>query len=226
MKKRIILYYLLLFIIGSHPAYAKKSKCEFTEISHVDSHLIVDFRIHDFITKDLLDGLRKGMTAAIEFHVQLWRARRGWMDHLVAEENMRMRIIYDNWEKSFIVSTRDNEDQHMNESRLIQYCSEVNDYKLALLEKMTPGKRYYIGVRALLQPLSIENFEEIRRWLSGEVRNLNAKSIQSTRSPGKKAGNWLLGVVLNLTGFGDRLVQAKSPAFYLREGPRIEREEK
>ena len=225
MKKPILLYLFLFFIFWPHPIFAKKSKCHFKEIAHQDGSLVVSFEIRDFITKDLLEGLRKGMTAAVEFQVQLWRSHRGWMDRLVVEEAIRMRIVYDNWGRCYIVSTREDEALNMNETNLIRFCSEMQNYKLASLEKLDVDKPYYIGVRAVLKPLSIENIQEIKRWLTGEVRNLNPKSIRSVKSPGKKAGNWLVGVMLKLTGFGDRLVQGKSSLFFLKEGPAIVREE-
>ena len=225
MRKIIVLYLLFFFIFGTHPVYAKETRYRFSEITNRNGNLVFTFRIKDFITKDVLEGLQKGMTAAVEFQIQLWRARRNWIDQLVTDKSMRMRIVYDNWEKRYIVSTQQDEDIRMNEDGVQRFCSELVEYELEPLSSFRPDKQYYIGVRAVLQPLSIENIQGIKRWLTGEVKDLNPKAIKSTKSAGKKAGDWLLDVVLNLTGFGDRLIEGKSRPFTVNQDTVVVQEE-
>jgi hypothetical protein len=57
------------------------------------------------------------------------------------------------------------------------------------------------------------------------MKDLNPKAIKSTKSAGKKAGDWLLGVVLNLTGFGDRLIETRSRPFIIKGGFVVVQEE-
>ena len=225
MRKIIILYCLSFFIFGANPVFAKETQYRFSEIRNKNGNLVFTFQIKDFITKDVLEGLQKGMTAAVEFQIQLWRARRNWMDKLVTDKFMRMRIVYDNWEKRYIVSTQQDEEIRMNEDGVRRYCSELVEYELEPLSSLRQDKQYYIGVRAVLQPLSIENVEGIKRWLTGEVKDLNPKAIKSTKSVGKKAGDWLLDVVLNLTGFGDRLIEGKSRPFMVNDNVVVQEED-
>ena len=105
----------------------------------------------------------------------------------------------------------------MSEDRIRERCSELVNFPLVPSSKLTKGEQYVLTVKIALQPMSVENYQEIKRWLAGEMKEINPKTIRTTKSPGKKAGNWLLGLVLNLTGFGDRIITPKSPSFIWQE---------
>jgi hypothetical protein len=47
------------------------------------------------------------------------------------------------------------------------------------------------------------------------VDDINAKSIKRSKSPWKSVGDWLLGFVVNVSGFGDREILATSPEIVL-----------
>ena len=161
----------------------------------------------------MLQGLQKGMTAAIEYQIQIWKERPRWVDQLLAERIIRMKVNFDQWEKRYVLATRPEERQFMTEDRIRERCSRLVDIPFVPAAKLSIGDQYVIAVKIVLQPMSVENYQEIRRWLAGEMKEINPKAIRTTKSPGKKAGNWLLGLILNLTGFGDRVITAKSPSF-------------
>ncbi len=186
--------------------------------------LVFNFQLIGFLNDDLLNGLRKGLTAAIEYQIQVWKIRPRWVDELAEEKFIRMKIGYDTWEQRYMLARADGRIDLTHEDRLKERCSTLQDYPLIPVSDMEDGSEYYITVKAVLQPMSVENYQEIKRWLSGEVKELNPKAISSSRSPGKKAGNWLLGLILNLSGFGDRLVSAKSPVFRIQNGTVINQE--
>ena len=140
------------------------------------------------------------------------------MNQLVAEQIVRMKVSFDNWEKRYAVVTRDEEPRLLNEDRVREQCSELTNFRVAPLSKLEEESKYTITVKVVMQPMSMESYQEIKRWLAGEVKELNPKAIKSTKSPGRKAGDWLVGLVLNLTGFGDRVITAKGPAFHWKEG--------
>ena len=137
-----------------------------------------------------------------------------------------MKVNYDNWERRYFLTTGDGQRRLLNEDRIRQRCSELTNFPIAPLEKLEPGARYTIAIRVILQPMSVENYEEIKDWLAGQVKELHPKTLTTAKSPGKKAGNWLLDFVLNLTGFGDRVITAKSPAFTWKEGSAVPEEER
>ena len=216
MKKTVI-WILLLILCLPTLGSAKEKKYRFGPIRERDGWLLMNFQVFDLINQDLIHGLQKGMTAALEFQIQLWDERPRLMKRLIAEEFVRMKVNYDTWDRRYVVHTPAGEPQRLQEDQMRRQCSELIDLPIAELDNMEPDGRYSLAIRVLLQPMSVENYEEIKRWLSGEVRQINPKSVKSAE-PGKKAGDWLMGLILNLTGLGDRVITAKSPPFSWREG--------
>jgi len=218
MKKIVACCLFSIILLLPISGLAKKKKHHFGEIKGEKGVLLINFQINDLFQKKVIQGLQKGMTAAIEYQIQLWKERPHWADQLVAEEIIRMKVNFDNWERRYVLDTPREEPRLLNEDRIREQCSQLIDFPLAPLEKLVPGSKYTVAVKAILQPMSIESYQEIKRWLAGEVKEINPKAIKSSKSPGKKAGNWLLGLVLNLTGFGDRVITAKSSVFTWRDG--------
>ena len=218
---------VLILLLLPFTGVGKEKKYRFGEIRIQDDALIVNFEVYDLFSDEVLHGLQKGMTAALEYQIQLWKQRPHWVDQLVTEEFVRMKVNFDNWEKRYVLTTPQEEPRLMNEDRIRQRCSQLVDFPLTSADMLSDGSQYTIAVKVILRPMSVENYQEIKRWLAGEVKELNPKAIRRSKSPGKKAGNWLLGLVLNLTGFGDRIITAKSPPFQWREdsGGIIQREE-
>jgi hypothetical protein len=170
--------------------------------------------------------LKKGMTAGVEYQIQLWEKRRGWFDLVIAESLFRMKVGYDNWDRKFVVTRHDGESRFSSDEETGLQCSRLLNFKITHRDRLKPGKWYRILVRVVFQPMSIENVRELKHWLSGEVDDLNAKSIKRSRSPWKSAGDWLLGFIVNVSGFGDREVTASSPELVLENGAvRIKPEE-
>lgn len=217
MKRKISCIVLILLLLP-FTSIGKEKKYRFGEIRIQGDALVVNFEVYDLFSSEVLQGLQKGMTAALEYQIQLWRQRPHWVNQLVTEEFVRMKVSFDNWEKRYVLTTPQEGPRLMNEDRIRQRCSQLVDLPLTSTEMLSDGSQYTIAVKVILRPMSVENYQEIKRWLAGEVKELNPKAIRTSKSPGKKAGNWLLGLVLNLTGFGDRIITAKSPPFQWREG--------
>ena len=178
-----------------------------------DGRLVVNFQIEDLFQNEHLSGMKKGVTAAIQYKIQLWQDRRRWFDRMITEERIRMKVLFDKWEKRFVVVSSDNRLASLTEEDMQQQCTRLSDFILYPVENLNPKTVYYVVVKAILQPMSIENVEEIKRWLQGEVESINPKSIREGKSPGEKLGEWVVNLALNLTGFGEREVDAQSERF-------------
>jgi hypothetical protein len=224
MKKKISCM-VLIFLLLPFTSIGREKKYRFGEIRIQDGALIVNFEVYELFSEEVLQGLQKGMTAALEYQIQLWKQRPHWVDQLVTEEFVRMKVSYDNWEKRYVLTTPQEGPRLMNEDRIRHRCSQLVDFPMTSVDMLSDESPYSIAVKVILRPMSVENYQEIKRWLAGEVKELNPKAIRTSKSPGKKAGNWLLGLVLNLTGFGDRIITAKSPPFRWHEGSGIIRSE-
>ncbi|MBN2029668.1 DUF4390 domain-containing protein [bacterium] len=218
-------YIFAILLVFSSLGFSNGKKYGFENIGVEEGVLIFDFELFDLFSEDIIRGLRKGMTAAIEYQVQLWEERRHWFDRVVAEKSIRMKVGYDSWEQSFILTRPEEGPVLLSESHIQDRCSRLDGFHLVDLNQLKAKGRYTLVVKMILQPLSVDNYEEIKRWLAGEVQELNPRNLKSTESPDEKAGDWLLGLVLNLTGFGDRAITAESPAFHIENGSVVLEEE-
>lgn len=213
-RAHIILVLILLLTSGLS---AKDKKALFHDIRAESGQVTAHLEVVELLDDDLIQGLQKGMTAALEYQVQLWEERTGWADRLLEERYHRMKLAFDPWSKRFTVETREGPPLLLSEEALRQRCADLESLRVAPLDMLEKDKSYYIGVRIILKPVSMESMEEISKWLGGEVKAIDPKAVIQAQPSTKKTSRWLMGLVLNITGFGDRVITAKSPRFTLRE---------
>lgn len=216
MKKYI--WFLIFISIGiCHQVRAAEKPVEFRNILITDSLVSADILFNQVFRDDLVPRLRKGMTAAMEYQIQLWEQRGGWADRLVCEKYTRIKLAYDPWLKQFQLLSGADDPRQMNEDSLKASCSQLRDIRLHPEGGTRADSRYYIAARVVIHPMSVENVDEIRRWLSGEARELDPRSMSMKNSPGRKASHWAMRFFLNITGFGDRVLSGKSEYFRRKE---------
>ena len=218
MRGKFFIWVFVLTLLIPNSGLPRGKNYRSGEFKIENGQLLANFHVRDLLNTDVIKALQKGMTAAVEYEVQIWRDRSGWVNQLVVENRFRMKVSYDAWERRFILAERRGEYRLMNEDRVREKCSELIDFPLTPVENLDENGRYFVTVKVVLQPMSVESYNEIKRWLAGEVKELHPKAIKQTRDPGKKAGDWLMGLVLNLTGFGDRVINAKSASFTWENG--------
>jgi hypothetical protein len=177
--------------------------------------ILGSLRIRNLLDDQIIRGLRKGMTGAVEIRVQMWHEKSRWIKSIVFERYHRIKIDYDDWERKFRVTLKNDEIRMFDEPELIGYCHNLNDFLMVPAGQLTEGEEYRFMVSVTLKPMSMENMEELKRWISGEAEEFDPGNIRMSKSPLEKTGDWILGVVVNLSGFGDRIITGKSPVFSL-----------
>jgi hypothetical protein len=204
-----------LFIFSITPLMRAEEVCVRIDTLYVESQtLIGDLCIRHLMDKKTIKGLEKGMTAVIEYRMQIWREQNRWMKSLIYERFRRMKINYNHWERKYQIYLHNDKSRLLEETDLIVYCQEVRAFKIVDIQMLTEGERYRVVAQVLFKPMSMENIRELKRWLSGEADKFNPHDIKISKSPWKKAGDWLLNVFVNLSGFGDRIFTDKTPFFY------------
>ena len=80
------------------------------------------------------------------------------------------------------------------------------------------SKKYFVSVKAVLRPLSMENYQEIKNWLSGSAKNLDVKNLDDSEEQERRIKGGFLKLLLSLTGFGDKVISGKSNDFNVQAG--------
>jgi len=214
-RSRILLFLALL--LSASGVMGQERRARFFSVWQENGQVLAHVEVTGLLDAELINGLQKGMTAALEYEVQLWQKRR-WSDKVLESRYHRMKLAWDPWSKRYTVETRGNRPLLLSEDGLKKRCTEFERLRVAGIEKLIKGEHYYIAMKIILKPMSVENMDEITKWLSGEVKEIDTQHIGNAPRTKKKAGNWLMGMVLNLTGFGDRVITARSSRFTWREG--------
>jgi len=185
----------------------------------VESQILIGtLNIQNLLDKHRMKGLRKGMTAIIEYKVQIWHEKNRLMKSMIHERYRRLKINYNHWERKYQVLFQDGKYRLFEEMEMVNYCQRLCNFKIIDIHSLTEGDQYRVVAQVLFRPMSMENIKELKQWLSGEADEFDPGDIKISKSPWKKAGDWILNVFVNITGFGDQVITAKSPRFFLANG--------
>ncbi|MDZ7364231.1 MAG: DUF4390 domain-containing protein [candidate division KSB1 bacterium] len=185
--------------------------------------LVIDFHADSLLTASLLDGMRRGLTSSVQFRVRLWR-KRGFLfsSAVVTERQYEIKSTYEPWEQKYVIITAGERRLTSALDLVRRWWEQHRGVALAEAKDLQPGRRYFVTIDLLVEPVSKESLKEIRGWLAGEVKS--ATHRDSTENQIKRDDGFpdrLLNVLINLTGFGKKAMTAKSETFGMTESGMI-----
>lgn len=168
--------------------------------------LIASFRLRELFSEG--STLGDGIPATLTLVVDLWRDRGVWWDSLVRSQAFTYRFRRDIWTGEVELWNIDRTRSVLaDRDVLATFLERVHEIVLGVPENFSRRKRYYVTVRALVQPMSMDDLESVDAWLSGDV----------TR------GGGLLGIpkalariVVDVSGLGDQSAEGRSRSFIPR----------
>ncbi|MDZ7374426.1 MAG: DUF4390 domain-containing protein [candidate division KSB1 bacterium] len=175
--------------------------------------LLVDVVVGRVLTPDFFAALTRGATSALSFEIRLWRVRKLLPDALVLRRVERAKIIFEPLEVAYAVSMPDTASPtYVDLEELEDYLCRSHRLLVTSHVSGLPAGTYYLTVTVVVEPLALESYQELQRWLRGEagqaVRELGRKQESGHKSR-------TLRILLDLTGFGDRAYATRSPTFAL-----------
>jgi len=216
MKKYSLTFILLIVSISLLQAANKRVVIDSVKIN--SETLTLDFHVDEIIDEKVTEGLQKGLTSTIEYQVELWEKRGGLINHLVTQQEIRMKIFFDNWEHKYVIMSAEEKRLTSSLETVTEKCSQIQNFGAIPINKLKGKNKYFFNVKVILRPLSMENYQEIKHWLSGKAKNFKLDDLDDTEKQEKKLKGGLLKMFLALTGFGDRVISGKSDDFKILEG--------
>jgi len=210
--KKIVLGLILILILSSSLSAAGR-RILIDSVKIVSNSLVVDFRAEGIIDDKISEGLRKGRTSTLEYRVQLWGKKSGLLNQLIEEKFIRIKINYDFWENKYVIYTPEEKRMTRSIETVREKCTEFGNYVMASLGKLERDLSYSVSVEMILKPLSVENYQEIKNWLSGEVKDINLNKISDPEKQEKGFKNRILKMFMAITGFGERVLSNKTKYF-------------
>lgn len=221
---------LALALMIATPILAQETRVVIDSLRVKENYLLVDFHADSLLTAQLLNGMQRGLTSSAQFRVQLWRKRSRWFGStMLAERSYEIKSTYDPWEQKYLIVTAGERRLTSGLDLMHRWWEQHQGVALAETVKLGANRRYFVTIELLVEPVSKESLNEIRGWLSGEVKTAATRdSTQSdstaTASAGKRDDNVpdrLLNLLINLTGFGKKVITAKSEVFGVDTGGTI-----
>lgn len=216
MKKYLLTLLFIIVTISLLQAAGKRVIIDSVKIN--TEKLLLDFHVEEIIDEKVAEGLLKGLTSTIEYQVELWEKKGGLINHLVAQQDIRMKVFYDNWEHKYVIMSAEEKRLTSSIETVKEKCSLVQNYEVITIDKLKSKNSYFFNIKVVLRPLSIENYQEIRHWLSGRAKNFKLDDLDDTEQQEKKLKGGLFKMFLALTGFGDRVISGKCDDFKIQDG--------
>ena len=221
-RYRSMTFGLLLLGVLLLPSSARSDdrSVEHIEIYRSSREIVVSFTIRNFLDERVDQTVNNGLSAQVDFTVELWRDRNTWFDEWVASEKQTFRLYYDVWREEYqLIRGTSVEKVFSSIDSLFQNLSDQEDFAFEI-GKLTGRDLCYVTVKAELKPFTVKEFNELRRWVSGKIQTMDAEDISDERSVKNSLMNGAFTLVKNFTGFGDIVVQGKSESFYCSGLPR------
>jgi hypothetical protein len=191
-----------------------------------ENYLLVDFHADNLLTRQLLNGMQRGLTSSAQYRVQLWR-KRGFLfgSTLLAERQYEIKSTYDPWEQKYVIITAAERRLTSALDLVRRWWEQHHGVALAESKDLHPARRHFVTIDLQVEPVSKESLNEIRGWLAGEVKGAGKTDSTNTANNEEKARDIpdrLLNFLVNVTGFGKRVIAVKSLNFRLTEQGEIE----
>lgn len=158
-------------------------------------------------TRDLL---HHGFPARMHYKLELW-STAGWFDDMLQRREWDVIVRFVPLDRRYIVSRIEGETVTTLGS--FNELSEVQ----ALLDRpyrppmraAPPGERVYYNAELEVEMMSVNDLDELERWLRGEFR----PAARGERNPGTAVTRGVRSLVVRLLGSENRRYQARSATF-------------
>jgi hypothetical protein len=144
--------FLLANLLLANTLHAQDAKIKDFTVSNSDSQLLLYLTVTDCFTEDMESAIHNGIPATFTFYVDIYRKRSKWPDKKIKKYEFDHIMEYDSLKKEYRIQRDENGDSKLTSSlddaKLLM--SEINGFKIMLLEEIDPEASYIVKVKAKL----------------------------------------------------------------------------
>ncbi|HET9233919.1 MAG TPA: DUF4390 domain-containing protein [Candidatus Eisenbacteria bacterium] len=156
------------------------------------------------------ESIGNGIAATLLIVVDLWQEKSNWWDALQRSRALVYRFRRDVWTGEVELLDQSGQVRHFASREVLRLELErLQEIALGARADFEKGKTYYVSVKAMLRPLSLEDLENVDAWLSGKVTGAEGSGILGIP---KGVARALFGA----SGLGDQSAIARSTKFMPR----------
>jgi len=207
---------ILLFLVSCLPsgsASAQQLSLAVESIREDDGFLEVGFALGNPFVGELETHLERGVPCTISYSIDLWKKRSGWFDKLVASRLLFFRVQFDLWKDGYAIQTMDGKlPTASNLEELAETVAGHQRTRVLPLAMLEPDASYFLSIEVSLAPLSVQDIEELERWMKGGEKR------RGGRVPGGGSLSRLfLRIAASFVGLGKKTAMAKTHPFTLQD---------
>jgi len=178
-----------------------------------DGALYMNFSIQGLFTDQVVESMEKGISVMIDYQVTLWRKRRSWFDRNEAYRAFRYKVKYNKFDRRYIWLSRTERRTTTSFDKIKTLCGMQSALAVADIADIERGAVYYITIKGILKPHTLEDFDDAKNWLSGEIKDTDLNELKKPKKAQEKISGSLFGIFKGITGFGDRVYNGESREF-------------
>ncbi len=211
-----LIYLVLLFSIIATPS-AWSGDIEFRYLKFNEGSVLTDLAIVDSLPARLIEFINKGVPAAFEYRLELWKTRRGWFDRHIANRELTYRVRYDTWEKKYTVTQikSDLTIEHILSNNREVFDLVTTTSRVSIPLNDTSGTFYLVG-KLTIKTMTLSNFKEVESWLKGEISGAKKPDLKSAPDD---FGEFLFNTALRITGLQNISNEIKTENFRIGDLP-------
>ena len=201
-----------ILVVLSLPVMAKQT-VKIDSLFPEDGVLYLSYHVDDLIDEKSSDVLERGIASEVVHHIQLWKDKN-FINTVEQPFFQTFKIVYDRWEKKYRIDTEDETRLTSHLETVIQKSTQLTRFPVTTLDKLEADQKYFVSINVTFQPISSESYNAISDIFSSE-------DSKERQTKGKKSDGFV-SVLVNLLGFGDKEVLAKSKEFILTKDGKLE----
>lgn len=163
--------------------------------------------LSDARTRDLL---HHGFPARMHYTLELW-STSGWFDRMLQRREWEVIVRYIPLDRRYIITRIDGETittlGSFDEMAKVQAALD-RPYR-PVMRHAPARERVYYNAELEVQMMSVNDLDELERWLRGEFR----PAARGERNPGTAVTRGVRSLVVRLLGSENRRYQARSGTF-------------
>lgn len=174
-------------------------------------------RLEDGFDDETRTSIERGLPITVRYTVEVWRKRRLWFDKQLNSSVRAFRVSLDPGERLYSVAGADRYRVRETFQTLDAALERLSPLVLDVYPRseLESGSTYYLNVEMAIQPLTVEQFRELDGWISGRIRGEEGGEEDGAgpEEGGKGVSGALFGFLIDLAGFGDKILEAQTPGF-------------